>query len=203
VDLTDPVHQLVFDSSSSSSSSGGEEAAAAAASVAAGLSSRQEEYHKRRIDWGEHVCGLLRTDEFTQTYRMEHSTFQRLVEIMCPSLEVDDTKARASGAGPLTTELVVARCHCVGWTERRLPACETCSEFLERLCAGAPNWFASTVPDSNASSSNESRRRWSIDSRWRSVGREESSPSLPPKRYRPRNVRPNCHEQVRTRVRYD
>jgi len=107
------VEGLLFDSDDDGEEESRKRAVAAAVAAAGAAiinnpETRAEKYHKQRLDWNKHVEGLVITREFAQTYRMEYSTFEKLLEILRPRISVAEEKAAASGAEPITPELVTA-----------------------------------------------------------------------------------------------
>jgi hypothetical protein len=72
----------------------------------AGVPCRNPKYHRVRMDWNTHVRGLLTEGGFTRFYRMSYPSFQKLLNIIRPCLEIDEKKSIAStGQGPITPEI--------------------------------------------------------------------------------------------------
>jgi hypothetical protein len=87
------------------------------ASVAAfilGASSRknQSPFVRSRLCWDDHAKKLLREGEFRNMYRMSYNSFCKLVELLRPSLTVNEVQARrrSSGEDPIYTEIIL---HCL------------------------------------------------------------------------------------------
>jgi hypothetical protein len=65
-------------------------------------------WNEERLDWDAYVRKLNHRKEFQKTFRMEESSFNLLCTLLRPSITVDVTRARASGAEPICPELVMA-----------------------------------------------------------------------------------------------
>jgi hypothetical protein len=65
-------------------------------------------WNEERLDWNAYVGKLNHRKEFQKTFRMEESTFKLLCTLLRPSITVDATRARGSGAEPIYPELVMA-----------------------------------------------------------------------------------------------
>ena len=65
-------------------------------------------WNEERLDWDAYVRKLNHRKEFQKTFRMEESSFNLLCTLLRPSITVDVTRARASGAEPIYPELVMA-----------------------------------------------------------------------------------------------
>ena len=66
-------------------------------------------WNEERLNWDAYVRKLNHNHkEFQKTFRMEESSFNLLCTLLRPSITVDVTRARASGAEPIYPELVMA-----------------------------------------------------------------------------------------------
>uniref|UniRef100_A0A7S1Y476 Uncharacterized protein n=1 Tax=Grammatophora oceanica TaxID=210454 RepID=A0A7S1Y476_9STRA len=72
---------------------------------------KEQIVEEKKVTWGRHVEVLQHRGEFGRTYHMELETFEKLVEILRPSVTLDAMKSSSSTQGesiPIYPELVVA-----------------------------------------------------------------------------------------------
>ena len=66
-------------------------------------------YKHRRLNWDEHVQKLQHTKQFHSRYHMTLPSFNKLVELLRPSIVVNETKSRNSTGNnePIYPEMIV------------------------------------------------------------------------------------------------
>jgi hypothetical protein len=73
---------------------------------------RRPLFTSRRVNWEEHVRDLLKEgNEFRKDYRMSHASFNKLCNILRPSIQVDEEMSRRrTGQEPISPEMML---HCL------------------------------------------------------------------------------------------
>ena len=73
---------------------------------------RRPLFTRRRVNWEEHVRDLLKEgNEFRKDYRMSHASFNKLCNILRPSIQVDEEMSRRrTGQEPISPEMML---HCL------------------------------------------------------------------------------------------
>ena len=72
---------------------------------------REDYVVRQRLNWKKHVKMLRRERQFKEMYRMRHTSFNKLLDLLRPSLIVNDKQARCASKGhsPIIPELIL---HC-------------------------------------------------------------------------------------------
>ena len=81
-----------------------------------GRRTRLWKWEHRRLNWDDHLAELRHTRSFYSHYHMNEDSFNNLVDLLRPFIQVNEARSRASttttenpyGNGPIYPELVVA-----------------------------------------------------------------------------------------------
>jgi hypothetical protein len=96
-------------SSDSSMDSSSDESFLRLCSITIGLSERETKFHRCRVAWENHALILHHEKQFDSKYRMSYGSFKKLVALLHPALEQNNTKS-VNSCG----ELAICPSHILG-----------------------------------------------------------------------------------------